>query len=339
MFWDFITLEPQTVHQLMFTFSDRGIPDGYRFMHGYGSHTFKLVNHDGHPIYCKFHYKSDQGIKNLDSATAVEIAGTDPDYAIRDLYNAIARGDYPSWNLSVQLMTFEEAEKFPWNPFDLTKVWPQADYPLMEVGRLVLDRNPENYFADVEQAAFSPSHLVPGIEPSPDKMLQARLFSYPDTHRYRLGSNFLQLPVNSPYQSSVNTNHRDGFMSYGNNQNGAPNYFPNSYHGQRLDARGGLSKSSASGDVARYNSEDQDNFTQPALFWRKTLTEEERARLVNNIIDHLKNAEDSLQDRAVKLFSQVDAEFGQRVAEGLRKLNFTENMMHFILCKKNTSDS
>ncbi|KAG8321151.1 hypothetical protein J6590_052530 [Homalodisca vitripennis] len=143
MFWDFLTLEPQTVHQVMFTFSDRGIPDGYRFMNGYGSHTFKLVNHDGQAIYCKFHYKSDQGIKNLDPATAAEIAGTDPDYAIRDLYNAIARGDYPSWTLSVQLMTFEQAEKFPWNPLDLTKVWPQADYPLMEVGRLVLDRNPK----------------------------------------------------------------------------------------------------------------------------------------------------------------------------------------------------
>ncbi|KAG8321152.1 hypothetical protein J6590_052531 [Homalodisca vitripennis] len=170
-------------------------------------------------------------------------------------------------------------------------------------------------------------------------MLQARLFSYGDTHRYRLGSNFLQLPVNCPFRVSVNTNHRDGVMRYGNNQDGAPNYFPNSFNGGREDPRGGFSRTFVSGEIARYNSEDQDNFTQPTLFWRKTLTEDERTRLVNNIVNHLKDAENFLQDRAVKMFSQVDINFGQRVAEGLRKSHFTENMLHLILSKKNTSDS
>ncbi|XP_054279446.1 catalase-like [Macrosteles quadrilineatus] len=333
MFWDFITLQPQTTHQVMFTFSDRGIPDGYRFMNGYGSHTFKLVNAAGHPVYCKFHLKSNQGIRNLTNSQATQIAGMDADYAIRDLYNAIGRGEFPSWTFAVQIMTYEEAEKFPWNPFDLTKVWPQADYPLMEVGKVVLDRNPGNYFADVEQAAYSPSHLIPGIEPSPDKMLQARLFSYPDTHRYRLGTNFLQLPVNCPYRVSIVNNHRDGTMRYGDNQNGSPNYFPNSFRGQKLDPRGGIAPYPVTGDVTRYNSEDQDNFTQPALFWSKTLTDPERARLVSNIVDHLKDAEDFLQDRAVKMFSQVNVDFGQRIADGLRKAIFTDKFLHLVLSK------
>lgn len=198
----------------------------------YGSHTYKLVNDKGEAHYVKFHFKTAQGIKNLPTAKADELAGSDPDYATRDLFNAIAKADFPSWNLFIQIMTFDDAERVKFNPFDLTKIWPQKDYPLMPVGKMTLDRNPNNYFAEVEQAAFAPSHLVPGIEASPDKMLQGRLFSYADTHRHRLGANYLQLPVNCPYKVSVKNYQRDGPMNSSDNQAGAVNYFPNSFEGK-----------------------------------------------------------------------------------------------------------
>lgn len=186
MFWDFISLRPETTHQVMILFSDRGIPDGYRHMNGYGSHTFKLINDKGEPTYCKFHFKTNQKIKNLDVERANELAANDPDYSIRDLYNAIAKGDYPSWSFKIQVMTYDQAENAPFNPFDVTKVWPQADYPLIPVGQFTLDRNPNNYFAEVEQIAFSPANLIPGVEPSPDKMLQgnfvARQIPYTKLH-------------------------------------------------------------------------------------------------------------------------------------------------------------
>lgn len=199
----------------------------------YGSHTFKFTTHKGEAHYVKFHFKTAQGIKTLPVATADELAGSDPDYSIRDLFNAIAKGDFPSWNVNIQIMTFEQAEKHKYNPFDVTKVWSQKEFPLIPVGRMTLDRNPNNYFAEVEQAAFAPSHLVPGIEPSPDKMLQGRLFSYADTHRHRLGPNYLQLPVNCPYRVSVKNYQRDGPMTFNDNQAGAPNYYPNSFEGRK----------------------------------------------------------------------------------------------------------
>lgn len=319
MFWDFISLRPESTHQVMFLFSDRGIPDGYRHMNGYGSHTFKLVNSKGEPVYCKFHYKTNQGIKNLPASKAAGLSGSDPDYSIRDLYNAIAKGNFPSWTFYIQIMTFEQAEKFKWNPFDLTKVWPHAEYPLIPVGKLVLDRNPNNYFVDVEQIAFSPAHMVAGIEPSPDKMLQGRLFSYTDTHRHRLGANYLQLPVNCPYRTTIANSHRDGPACHGTNQAGSPNYFPNSFNGQKECPNAAISKYKASGDVARYNSNDGDNFGQCTLFWKKTLNEEERSRLIENVVSSLKHAADFIQERAVKNFSQVDADFGRRLSDGLRK--------------------
>lgn len=231
MFWDFISLRPETTHQVMFLFGDRGTPDGYRFMNGYGSHTFKLTNEKGEAYYCKFHFKTAQGIKNLSTEQADKLAGSDPDYSIRDLFNAIQKGDFPSWNMHVQIMTFEQAETYKYNPFDVTKVWSQKDFPLIPVGKFTLDRNPNNYFAEVEQIAFAPSHLVPGVEASPDKMLQGRLFSYADTHRHRLGANYLQLPVNCPYRVSVKNYQRDGPMTFNDNQAGAPNYYPNSFEG------------------------------------------------------------------------------------------------------------
>ncbi|KAG2462413.1 CATA Catalase, partial [Polypterus senegalus] len=249
-----------------FLFSDRGIPDGHRHMNGYGSHTFKLISPAGKAVYCKFHYKTDQGIKNLTVAEADQLASTNPDYGLYDLYNAIASGSYPSWTFYIQVMTFEEAEKFPWNPFDLTKIWPHNDFPLIPVGKLVLNRNPVNYFAEVEQIAFDPSNMPPGIEPSPDKMLQGRLFSYPDTHRHRLGANYLQIPVNCPYKARVANYQRDGPMCITDNQGGAPNYFPNSFSAPDARAQYLETKFKVSADVARYNSSDDDNVSQVKNF-------------------------------------------------------------------------
>lgn len=320
MFWDFITLRPETTHQVSFLFSDRGTPDGYRHMNGYGSHTFKLVNEKGEAVYCKFHYKTDQGIKNLSAKRADELSGSDPDYAIRDLYNAILSGNYPSYTMYIQVMTYKEAEKWEFNPFDLTKVWPHAEFPLIPVGRMTLDRNPSNYFAEVEQLAFSPANMVPGIEPSPDKMLQGRLFSYNDTHRHRLGANYHQIPVNCPYRARVRNYQRDGPMTIDDNQKGAPNYFPNSFSGP-VDCRNyGECKFNVSGDVNRYSSADEDNFTQVGTFFRKVLNEEERQHLVENIANHIVNAQDFLQERAIHNFSQACPEYGAGIREALARV-------------------
>lgn len=320
MFWDFMSLRPESTHQAMVLFSDRGIPDGYRHMNGYGSHTFKLVNADGEAVYCKFHYKTDQGIKNVPVEKANELAGSDPDYSIRDLYNAIESGNYPSYTFYIQVMTFKQAETWKFNPFDLTKVWPHGEFPLIKVGKIVLNRNPKNYFVEVEQAAYAPSHFVPGIEPSPDKMLQGRLFAYTDTHRHRLGANYLQIPVNCPYRARARNYQRDGPMCVTENQGGAPNYYPNSFSGPVDDPKTKTHVFNASGDVDRWNSADDDNFTQPGVFYKKVLNKEEKARLISNIVNHLVNAKDFIQERAVKNFTAVDPEFGSRVKEGLETL-------------------
>jgi len=318
MFWDFISLRPESLHQVCFLFSDRGIPDGYRHMNGYGSHTFKLVNADGTAVYCKFHLKTDQGIKNVQPAQAQQLEARDPDYSIRDLYNSIEEGKFPSWSFYIQVMTFEQAERYRWNPFDLTKVWPHTDFPLIPVGKFVLNKNPENYFVDVEQAAFSPANMIPGIEASPDKMLQGRLFSYTDTHRHRLGANYAQIPVNCPLKSVRMTGYtRDGPMRVENRQAGAPNYFPNSFDGPHECPSAVQSKFQLSGDVHRVDTGDEDNFSQVDLFYRKVLSPEERKRLIENIAGHLKNASEPIRIRAVKNFSQVNQEFGDLLKAAL----------------------
>ncbi|XP_055379055.1 catalase [Condylostylus longicornis] len=329
MFWDFISLRPETTHQVCFLFSDRGIPDGYRHMNGYGSHTFKLVNSKGQPVYCKFHYKTDQKIKNMDVNKAAHLSGADPDYSIRDLYNSIAKGDFPTWTFYIQVMTYEQAKTHKYNPFDLTKIWSHKEFPLIPVGKLVLDRNPSNYFAEVEQIAFSPAHLVPGIEASPDKMLQGRLFSYSDTHRHRLGANYLQLPVNCPYRVSTKNYQRDGPSTFTDNQGGAPNYYPNSFGGPAECPRAKKLMEipePLTGDVLRISSGDtEDNFSQVTDFWTKVLNEDERKRLVSNIAGHLSNASAFIQERAVKNFSKVHADFGRQLTEQL-KLNKSSKM-------------
>lgn len=348
MFWDFISLRPETTHQVMVLFSDRGIPDGYRHMNGYGSHTFKLINDNGEPSYCKFHYKTNQKIKNIPVDVANDLSANDPDYSIRDLYNAIAKGDYPSWTFYIQTMTYEQAEKASFNPFDVTKVWPQGDYPLIPVGKFTLDRNPNNYFAEVEQIAFSPANLVPGIEPSPDKMLQGmcahfyvifsrnqkfcfpfagRLFSYSDTHRHRLGPNHLQLPVNCPYRVSTKNYQRDGAMCFTDNQGGAPNYFPNSFGGPKEceRARKLAPPERVTGDVYRISTAHEDNFSQASVLYNKVLNADERTRLVNNISGHLAGASSFIQERAVKNFTQVSSDMGSRIAKNL-KLKTSANL-------------
>lgn len=325
MFWDFISLRPETVHQVSFLFSDRGIPDGYRHMNGYGSHTFKNVNKDGKPVYVKYHFKTDQGIANLSPDEAAQFESSDGDYAIRDLYNAIANGKPPSWTMYVQVMTYDQAQKSTFNPFDLTKIWPHNLYPLQEVGRMVLNTNPDNYFAQVEQLAFSPSHMIPGIEPSPDKMLQARLFSYPDTHRHRLGTNYQQIPVNAPINMNDSSSNyqRDGPMTVTNNGGGAPNYFPNMFHGPKPNVMNGNHKwhsDSLSGNVERVETGDEDNFSQCRDFFNNVLNAAERDRLTSNIAGHMVNASESIRTRAISNFACVDPVYGKMISEKIKAL-------------------
>lgn len=336
MFWDFMGLRPETVHQASFLFSDRGTPDGYRHMNGYGSHTFKNVSSKGEAFYVKYHFKTDQGIANLPAADAKRLASEDPDYAIRDLYNAIATGNYPSWTLYVQVMTYEQVSRVPFHPFDLTKIWPHSQFPLHLVGRLVLDRNPADYFTEVEQIAFSPSHMIPGIEPSPDKMLQGRLFSYPDTHRHRLGANYAEsIPVNRPLATASSHIHhyqRDGPMQATANGNGGPNYFPNSFAGPQPSADAtwhtdALSSNSTSGgsrnndQVERLDTGDEDNFSQAANFYRNVLDDAARERLTDNIAGHMcKVTSPFIRHRAIQNFARVDPDYGHRIQEKVEAL-------------------
>lgn len=318
MFWDFISLRPETIHQVMFLFSDRGIPDGYRYMHGYGSHTFSLVDKNGKVTYCKYHYRTDQGIKNLDAQKAQELAGSNADYAIRDLYDAIANGNYPSWSFFIQVMTPEEANAANFDPFDVTKVWPQCDYPLIPVGKLVLNRNPDNYFAEVEQIAFNPNNMVPGTSLSPDRLLQGRLFGYQDTHRYRLGVNYNQLPVNSPYKAR--NFQRDGKATI-DNQNGGPNYHPNSFGGPETDPRTWhmWPYYDISGEVGYYDNGKEDNYSQPRVFYREVLDDGARKRLIDNLATSLRNCSEEIWSRQVSEFAKVDEDFGRQLAKAIRQ--------------------
>lgn len=315
MFWDFISLRPETTHQVMFLFSNRGTPDGYRHMNGYGSHTFKLINSDNDYSWCKFHFKTDQKIKNLSAQESEILAGRNPDYAIQDLYNSIANGNFPSWSVFLQVMTKEEAENETTNPFDLTKVWPHNKYPLIPVGKMVLNANPKNYFNEVEQIAFSPAHMIPGVEASPDKMLQGRLFSYGDTHRHRLGTNYNQLPVNKP-RCPLRNYQRDGPQCY-DNQEDAPNYFPNSFNGAQEQKEHAHCAQKYEGVEGRYQSHDEDNYSQATAFWQKVLDDKEKADLVANIAGHMKDAKNFIQERAINNFAQVDADFGQRLRKAV----------------------
>ena len=313
---DFWSLSPESLHQVTILMSDRGIPATLRHMHGFGSHTFKWVNAEGEGVWVKYHFKTEQGVQNLAPDVAAQLAADNPDYHTEDLFNAIDKGDFPTWKLCVQIMPLEDANTYRFDPFDVTKVWSQKDYPLIEVGRMVLDRNPENYFAEVEQATFSPGTLVPGIEVSPDKMLQGRLFAYGDAHRYRVGANHQSLPINRP-RSEVNNYQRDGQMRADNNGGGSVYYEPNSVGGPTETPADKPAPYEVSGSAESVAYDHHDHYTQPGDLYR-LLNEEERTRLVQTIVGAMKPVDsDEIKLRQIGHFYKADPEYGIRVAEGL----------------------
>lgn len=320
MFWDYLANHQESIHQVMQLFSDRGTPYSYRHMNGYSGHTFKLVQRDGSFVYVKIHLKTDQGIRNLTGEEATRLAGENPDHATQDLFEAIERGDFPSWTAYLQVLTPQQAERFGWNIFDLTKVWPHSEVPLRRFGRLTLNRNVENYFAEIEQAAFSPSHLVPGVEPSADPVLQSRLFSYPDTHRHRLGVNYQQIPVNAPLHA-FNPYQRDGAMAVNGNYGRNPNY-PSSF--RPLTHR----PSAAGGAPAATPHETWAGAVVNDLFGEVTPRDYEQARglwnvlgrqpgqqenFVRNVAGHLKAAHKDTRRQVYEMFSKVDAQLGEKI--------------------------
>ncbi|MFI8496765.1 catalase KatA [Peribacillus butanolivorans] len=314
--WDFWSHSPESLHQVTILMSDRGIPATLRHTHGFGSHTFKWVNDEGQGVWVKYHFKTEQGIKNLDVNLAAKLAGENPDYHTEDLFNAIEKGDFPAWKLYVQIMPLEDADTYRFDPFDVTKVWSQKDYPLIELGRMELNRNPENYFAEVEQATFSPGTFVPGIEASPDKMLQGRLFAYGDAHRYRVGSNHNQLPVNRP-KVEANNYQRDGFMRADDNGKGSVYYEPNSFDGPAETAENKTTPFEVTGQVAQVGHNSDDHYTQAGDLYR-LLSEEEKTRLVETIVGAMKPVElEEIKLRQIGHFYKADPEYGTRIAEGL----------------------
>jgi catalase len=321
MQWDFWTLSPESAHQVTWLFGDRGIPASWRHMNLYSGHTFMWVNAAGEKVWVRYHFITDQGIENLTQAEADALVSVDTDYHTRDLFEAIRRGDYPSWTLKMQIMPFEDAKTYRFNPFDLTKVWPHGDYPLIEVGRLTLDRNPTDHHSQIEQGAWEPSNLVPGIGPSPDKMLLGRMFAYPDAHRYRIGTNYNQLPVNAP-KSPVHSYSKDGQMRYHTVSD--PVYSPNSKGGPRADTQryGEPAGWHTDGEMVRaaytLRAED-DDWGQAGTLVRDVMSHAERDRLVDNIVGHLLNGvSEPVLERAFDYWRNVDTDLGNRVEKGVR---------------------
>ena len=327
MQWDFWTLSPESAHQVTWLMGDRGIPASWRHMDGFGSHTYQWINAAGERFWVKYHFRTRQGHRTLTQEQADLLAGQDADLHIRDLYEAIERGDHPRWDLSVQVMAYEDAATYRFNPFDLTKVWPKADYPLLPVGTLTLDRNPDNYFAQIEQATFAPSNFVPGIAASPDKMLQARIFSYADAHRYRVGTNHAQLPVNAPHAAPVHSYAADGAGRYSFTDPQVPVYAPNSFGGPHADP-------AAHGDDGGWHNDGElvraavtlhpqdDDFGQAGTLVRDVMDDAQRDRLVATVVAQVGQVTVPLvRSRAVEYWRQVDADLGARVAAGLAALD------------------
>lgn len=317
--WDFFSHLPESLHQLTIDMSDRGLPLSYRFVHGFGSHTYSFINKDNERFWVKFHFRCQQGIKNLMDDEAEALVGKDRESSQRDLFEAIERGDYPRWKLQIQIMPEKEASTVPYNPFDLTKVWPHADYPLMDVGYFELNRNPDNYFSDVEQAAFSPANIVPGISFSPDKMLQGRLFSYGDAHRYRLGVNHHQIPVNAP-KCPFHNYHRDGAMRVDGNSGNGITYEPNS--GGVFQEQPDFKEPplSIEGAADHWNHrEDEDYFSQPRALY-ELLSDDEHQRMFARIAGELSQASKETQQRQIDLFTKVHPEYGAGVEKAIKVL-------------------
>jgi catalase len=315
--WDFLSLTPESTHQVTILYSDRGTPKSYRHMNGYGSHTFKWINAEGRAVWVKYHIKTEQGIQNFTREEAVRMAGEDPDQATRDLFEAIACKDFPAWKVYVQIMPLEDADIYRFNPFDVTKVWSHKDYPLIPIGRLVLNRNPENYFTEVEQAAFSPASVVPGVSFSPDKMLQGRLFAYADAHRYRLGGNYALLPINCPYARKAMNYERDGFMRFDDNGGSSPNYEPNSFGEPTASPKYLETPFEVFGKADRTPFHvDDNNFVQAGDLYR-LMKPQEQGRLIDNLVDAMKPAKREFQLRQIAHFYKADPNYGIRVAQGL----------------------
>jgi catalase len=316
--WDFWSLSPESLHQLTTLFSDRGIPTSPRFMNGYGSHTYSFWNANGERFWVKFHFKTQQGHKFLTNAESEAAIGRSRETYQEDLFGAIERKEFPRWTLYVQVMPELDAEKTPYNPFDLTKVWPHKDYPLIEVGVMELNRNPDNYFAEIEQLALSPSNVVPGIGFSPDKMLQARIFSYADAHRYRLGTHYEALPVNKP-RCPVHHYHKDGAMRFFQNDTGNPDayYEPNSMGGPAQDPSYAEPPLRISGDASRHDHRaGSDDFVQPRALFR-LFDAAQKERLFQNIAAAMQGVPEAIVQRQLALFSKVDPAYGAGVARAL----------------------
>ncbi|MFD1721900.1 catalase [Amnibacterium endophyticum] len=321
MQWDFWTLSPESAHQVTWLMGDRGIPSTWRHMNGYSSHTYQWINADGERFWVKYAFHTDQGAQTLTQEQADQMAGADADHHIRDLYTAIENGQFPTWTLKVQVMPYEDAKSYRFNPFDVTKVWPHSDYPEIEVGRMTLDTNPENYFAQIEQVAFAPSNFVPGIDASPDKMLQARIFSYADAHRYRVGTNYQQLPVNAP-RNEIHSYSKEGAMNYSFPPASHPVYAPNSYGGPAADPQAaGTGSFHSDGELVRSAvtlHADDDDFGQAGALYRDVFDDAARERFLVTITGHVGGVKDpAIRDRAVEYWRSVDADLGAKLEAAL----------------------
>lgn len=323
MMWDFWSLNPESLHQVIILMSNRGTPMSYRHMHGFGSHTFSMINHFNERTWVKFHFRTQQDIKNFTGDEANAMRGIDPDQAQRDLVEAIEKKDFPKWLLQIQVMTEDQAIEFAFNPFDVTKIWPHNEYPLIDVGMMELHTIPENYFRDVEQAAFAPAHVVNGISYSPDKMLQGRILSYPDAQRYRLGANYEHIPVNKcPYMTS--NYQRDGLMQVSENGGAHVNYRPNSFDDIVADKNyKEPSMILESHEAAWYdrNMNDSDHYSQPAKLVTKVMTDLDRSHLIDNIVNSMKGITGEKKEeiiyRQLCNFFRVDINLGLAIAKGL----------------------
>jgi catalase len=324
MFWDYLSQNPESIHQIMILFSDRGTPLNYHEAHGYSGHTFKWGKADGSFVYVQVHVRADGGFKTMDNATATRLAGENPDDATQSLFEAIEAGKFPSWTVYIQTMTPQQAEQFRYNVLDLTKVWPHKEFPLRPIGKLVLNENPQNYFAEIEQSAFSPSHTIPYIEPSADPVLQSRLFSYPDTHRHRLGPNYQQLPVNAPIVPVANFQ-RDGagtFVSQGNRPNYQSTIQPLTYAGPRGAVESEINThrhETFIGAAYRHLSEVTElDFEQPRALWSKVWNDAQREAYVQNVAGHFKNVKSpEVKARQLSVWAAVDQGLSDRIAAAI----------------------
>ncbi len=321
MQWDFWTLSPESAHQVTYLMGDRGLSKSWRHLNGYSSHTYQWINAAGERFWVQYHFKSRQGVERLDPAEAEKLAGSDADYYRRDLHDAIERGEFPTWDVFVQIMPYEEAKTYRFNPFDITKVWPHSDYPLIKVGHYTLNRNPRNFFAEIEQAAFSPSNLVPGVDISPDKMLMARVFAYPDAQRHRIGANYNQLPVNQPHAAGEVSNYQhEGPMRYRFNDASSRTYAPNSYGGPAADpARAGEGGWETDGSLIRAAQtlhSDDDDFGQAGTLYREVFDDQSKARLLETLVGQYGALTvDGIKARFIQYWTNVDAGLGAKIAE------------------------